>query len=47
MDKGYYIVTGIIESNILTPSKIVLEDIIQFSRHQKKYNSISFYRYMP
>lgn len=47
VDKGYYIVTGTIESNILTPSKIVLEDIIKFSKYQKKYNNISFYRYMP
>ena len=47
VDKGYYIVTGRIESNILTPSKIVLEDILQFSKYQKNYNSISFYRYMP
>lgn len=47
VDKGYYIVTGTIESDILTPSKIVLEDIIQFSKYQKNYNNISFYRYMP
>lgn len=47
VDKGYYIITGTIESDILTPSKIVLEDIIKFSKYQKNYNSISFYRYMP
>ena len=47
VDKGYYIITGETLDNNLIYSKVVTEDIIQFTKHQKNYKNINFYRYMP